>query len=57
MLIRGDKDQMLPIEHSEKLEAALRVANAPVKLVRVTGADHAIQAKPELPDVTPEMVR
>jgi dipeptidyl aminopeptidase/acylaminoacyl peptidase len=57
MLIRGDKDQLLPIEHSEKLEAALRVANAPVKLVRVIGADHAIQAKPELPDVTPEMVR
>ena len=57
LLIHGDKDQLVPIEHSEKMEAALRGANVPVKLIRVTGSGHMIQAKPEYPDFTTEMIR
>ena len=57
MLIHGDKDQLVPIDHSEKMEAALRGANVPVKLVRVIGAGHQIQPKPEFVDVTTEMIR
>lgn len=57
LLIHGDKDQVVPIEHSEKMEAALRGANVPVKLIRVSGSGHAIQPKPEYPDFTTEMIR
>jgi len=57
LLIHGDQDQLVPIEHSEKMEAALRGANVPVKLIRVTGAGHAIEPKPEYPDFTTEMIR
>ena len=57
LLIHGDKDQLVPIEHSEKMEAALRGANVPVKLIRVTGSGHVIQPKPEYPDFTTEMIR
>ena len=57
LLIHGDKDQLVPIVHSEKMEAALRGANVPVKLIRVTGSGHVIQPKPEYPDFTSEMIR
>jgi dipeptidyl aminopeptidase/acylaminoacyl peptidase len=57
LLIHGDQDVLVPIEHSEKMEAALRAANVPVKLIRVTGSGHAIFPKPGYPDFTTEMIR
>lgn len=57
LLIHGDQDQLVPIAHSEKMEAALRGADVPVKLIRVTGSGHLISQKPEYPDFTTEMVR
>lgn len=57
LLIHGDKDQTVPIEHSEKMEAALRAANVPVKLIRVTGSGHVIEPKPEYPDFTTAMIQ
>ena len=37
MLIHGDKDELIPIHHSERLASAMRSA----KLLRVTGAGHS----------------
>jgi pimeloyl-ACP methyl ester carboxylesterase len=37
MLIHGEKDELIPISHSEKLCSAMRSA----QLLRVTGAGHS----------------
>ena len=57
LLIHGDKDQVIPFEQSEKMEAALRQAQVQTKLIRVPGAGHAFGQQPEYPDFTGEMVR
>jgi acetyl esterase/lipase len=57
LLIHGDKDPLVPIEHSEKMEAALKAANVATKLVRVPGAGHAMSPNPEKVDYTAEMIR
>jgi acetyl esterase/lipase len=57
LLIHGDKDGLVPFEQSEKMEAALRKAEIPVKLIRLPGAGHAFAPRPEYPDFTGEMVR
>jgi acetyl esterase/lipase len=40
LLVHGDADDTVPYEQSVALEAALRRANVPVKLVRVPGGAH-----------------
>ena len=40
MLIHGDKDELIPIHHSEKLFTALK-GKAKAELLRVTGAGHS----------------
>lgn len=40
LLIHGDSDKVVPFQQSEIMEAALRQAGVPVKLVRVPGAEH-----------------
>ena len=57
LLIHGDKDQVIPFEQSEKMEAALRQAQVQTKLIRVPGAGHAFAQQPDYPDFTGEMVR
>jgi dipeptidyl aminopeptidase/acylaminoacyl peptidase len=57
LLIHGDKDGVVPLEHSEKMETALRAANVATKLVRVPGAGHTMVPNAEKVDYTGEMVR
>ncbi len=40
LLIHGDADRTVPFHQSEMMEAALKKANVPVKLIRIEGADH-----------------
>ncbi|MEO8129983.1 MAG: prolyl oligopeptidase family serine peptidase [Bryobacteraceae bacterium] len=40
LLIHGDGDRTVPYSQSEAMEAALKKAGVPVKLVRVPGGDH-----------------
>lgn len=57
LLVHGDKDGLIPIDQSEKMEAALRTAGIPARLIRLPGAGHQFEQKPELPDFTGEMIR
>jgi acetyl esterase/lipase len=45
MLIHGDKDELVPIEHSKKMIAALEKTKTPSKLVVVEGAGHGFNPK------------
>lgn len=40
LLVHGDADRTVPFHQSEMLEAALRNAGVPVKLIRIEGGDH-----------------
>jgi acetyl esterase/lipase len=40
LLLHGDADDVVPYAQSESMEAALKAANVPVKLIRVTGGVH-----------------
>jgi dipeptidyl aminopeptidase/acylaminoacyl peptidase len=40
LLIHGDGDKTVPYQQSEIMEAALRKAGVPVKLIRVPGGGH-----------------
>jgi acylaminoacyl-peptidase len=55
--IRGDKDVLVPLEHSEKMEQALKAVNVATKLIRVPGAGHGLTPNPEKVDYTGEMIR
>ncbi|AMY09471.1 putative esterase [Luteitalea pratensis] len=57
LLIHGDKDTTVPLEHSEKMEVALKAASVATKLVRVPGAGHRMAPNPENIDFTAEMIR
>ena len=57
LLIHGDKDLTVPLEHSEKMAAALSAAGVATKLVRVPGAGHRMTPNPENIDYTTEMIR
>jgi acetyl esterase/lipase len=62
LLLHGDADSTVPYQQSVAMEAALRGANVPVKLVRVPGGEHGadfgIAGKPhqQLPEILAEMV-
>jgi acetyl esterase/lipase len=63
LLLHGDADETVPYQQSVAMEAALRAANVPVKLVAVPGGAHgptfAVKGKPhpDLARYTDEMVR
>jgi acetyl esterase/lipase len=40
LLLHGDADRTVPFHQSELMEAALKNANVPVKLIRIEGGDH-----------------
>jgi dipeptidyl aminopeptidase/acylaminoacyl peptidase len=40
MLIHGDKDELIPIRHSEELCTAMGKGKCKAELLRVTGAGH-----------------
>jgi len=43
LLVHGEADGLIPIEHSVRLEAALLEAGARAELVRIPGGDHGFQ--------------
>ena len=63
LLLHGDADKTVPFQQSVSMEAALRAANVPVKLVRIPGGEHGPdfgvpgKPNPEWPDFLGEMVR
>ena len=57
LLIHGDKDELVPIEHSTKFLAAMEKAKAPCKLVTIKGAAHGFSQKQNKETVLPEMTR
>lgn len=62
LLLHGDSDDTVPFQQSVAMEAALRKANVPVKLVRVAGGEHGPnfgtdgKPHPDLPKVFDETV-
>jgi acetyl esterase/lipase len=51
LMLHGEKDEVVPIEQSEILLAALQAAGVPAELVRVTNAGHSF--KPDGGDISP----
>lgn len=56
LFIHGDKDELVPIEHSKKMLAALEKAKVPTKLVTVEGAAHGFNPKQNMEQVLPAMM-
>ncbi len=44
LLVHGDKDELVPIWHSEKIVAAFETAKVPHELITIEGADHGFDA-------------
>jgi acetyl esterase/lipase len=59
LLIHGDADRTVPFHQSELMEAALKKANVPVKLLRIEGGDHGpdFPGAKNPPDYKAEMVK
>jgi len=59
LLIHGDADKTVPFHQSEMMEAALKKAGVPVKLVTVKGGDHGptFPGAVNPPDYKGEMVK
>ena len=45
LLVHGDKDELVPIWHSQKIEAALAEAKVPAELITIEGAAHGFNAE------------
>jgi acetyl esterase/lipase len=56
LLIHGDKDKLVPIEHSQKMLAAMEKAKVPCKLVVVEGGGHGFNLKQDQQIVLPAML-
>jgi acetyl esterase/lipase len=56
LLIHGDKDDLVPIEHSKKMYDALQKAKVKSKLVVVEGAGHSFSPKQNQTLVVPAMI-
>jgi acetyl esterase/lipase len=56
LLIHGDKDELVPIEHSKKIMPELEKAKVACKLVVVEGAGHGFSPKQNQELVLPEML-
>ena len=59
LLMHGDKDEQVSYSQSEEMEAKLKSAGVPVKLLRIAGAGHgpAFPGAINPPDYLGEMVR
>lgn len=56
LFIHGDKDDLVPIEHSKNMLAALEKAKVPCKLLTIDGAGHAFSPKQNAEVVVPALV-
>jgi acetyl esterase/lipase len=56
LLIHGDKDLLVPIEHSTKMIKALEKAKVTCKLVTIEGAAHGFNKEQNEKTVAPEMI-
>ena len=56
LLIHGDKDELVPIDHSRKMLAAMEKAKAGCKLVVVEGAGHGFSQKQNQEVVLPATI-
>ena len=45
LLIHGNKDELVPIEHSRNFDAAAKVQKLPCELLVIEGATHSFNAK------------
>ena len=50
LLIHGDRDNVVPIEQSERMLRAYREAGRNAKMIRVEGAGHGFQPSSEMPN-------
>jgi acetyl esterase/lipase len=57
LLLHGDKDTLVPIEHSQKMLKAMEKHKVACKLVTVEGAPHGFNAKQNKEIILPEMLR
>jgi acetyl esterase/lipase len=59
LLVHGDADRTVPFQQSELMEAALRNAGVPVRLIRIEGGDHGptFPGAKNPPDYRAEMVK
>lgn len=59
MLLNGDADRTVPFEQAELMDAALKKAGVPVKVLRIEGADHGpmFPGAKNPPDYKAEIVR
>jgi len=59
LLIHGDVDQTVPFHQSETMEAVMKKAGVPVKLLRIAGGDHGptFPGATNPPDYKAEMVK
>lgn len=56
LMIHGDKDELVPIAHSQKMVEVLEKLKVPCKLVTIPGAAHGFSPKQTQEIVTPAMV-
>jgi len=56
LMIHGDKDELVPIEHSRKILVVLEKAKVACKLLTVEGAGHAFSPKQNQELVMPAML-
>lgn len=54
LIIHGDKDELVPISHGQRMRDAMEAAKAPVKLITIKGAGHGYNAKQNKEIVLPE---
>lgn len=57
LLIHGDKDELVPLEHSTNFVPLLEKAKVPVELVVIKGAAHGFDAKQNAEQVTPALMK
>jgi acetyl esterase/lipase len=57
LIVHGDADEILPFAQAEAMEAALRDAGVPAKLLRMPGGTHFKPRPPGAPDDLAEMIR
>jgi acetyl esterase/lipase len=57
LLVHGDKDEIIPFHHSERLADKLKEAGGTVELLRIPGGTHVNTHPPGAPDFLAAMVR